>query len=194
MNTADPKFMPLPTWLYIIGWGVFLYAFIQILGFPAENSNHILVTGMYFINLGIHEAAHLALFFLPQIIVSSAGSLAEIIFALLLLLAAFKGKSYFAAVFTGLWVMFSFMSAGLYMSDARAQALPLIGPGESLMHDWHYVFSQLGWLNADTLIGGSLRNIGIAIGAASLVFGVYVIILKVSHWKSRRQKPVSQLS
>jgi hypothetical protein len=185
VNASDPKFMPLPTWLYVLGWGVFLYVFIQILNFSAapDNSNHILTMGMYFINLGVHEAAHFATFFLPPIIVSSAGSIAEIIFALLLLLAAFKGKSYFAAVFTGLWVMFSFISAGIYMSDARAQVLPLIGPGESLMHDWYYVFSQLGWLNADTLIGGSMRTIGITVGATSLAFGAYLIILKVSRHK-----------
>lgn len=192
MNVADPKFMPLPTWLYIVGWGVFLYLFTQILNFSAspDSSNHIFTMGMYFINLGVHEAAHIALFFLPQIIVSSVGSLAEIAFALLLLLAAFKGKSYFAAVFTGLWVMFSFINAGIYMSDARAQTLPLIGPGESLMHDWHYVFSQLGWLNADTLIGGGMRAAGITIGITGLAFGVYVIILKVLHRKSRKQNPI----
>lgn len=177
--------MPLPTWLYVIGWVVFLYVFIQIFNFSAapDNSNHILTMGMYFINLGVHEAAHFATFFLPQIIISSAGSVAEIIFALLLLIAAFKGKSYFAAVFTGLWLMFSFINAGIYMSDARAQALPLIGPGEALMHDWHYVFSQLGWLDADIAIGGGMRTAGIALGIASLAFGAYVIVLKLSQRK-----------
>lgn len=183
MNTTDPRFMPLPTWLYIAGWGVFLYLFIQIFNFSAspDNSNHLFTMGMYFINLGVHEAAHFATFFLPRIVISSAGSIAEIIFALLLLLAAIKGKSYFAAVFTGLWVMFSFISASIYMSDARAQAIPLIGPGENLSHDWHYVFSQLGWLSADTLIGGGMRTTGIIIGTLSLAFGLYVIILKLAH-------------
>lgn len=185
--------MPLPTWLYVVGWGVFLYVFIQIFNFSAspDNSNHVLTMGMYFINLGVHEAAHFATFFLPQIIISSAGSIAEILFALLLLLAAFKGKSYFAAVFTGLWVMFSFISAGIYMSDARAQILPLIGPGENLMHDWYYVFSQLGWLDADTLIGSSMRTIGITFGTLSLAFGLYVIILRISRRKTSQKKLVT---
>lgn len=191
MNTSDPKFMPLPTWLYVIGWGAFLYIFISICNFDSQNADNLLVIGLYSINFGVHEAAHIALMFLPRIFVSAAGSLAEIAFALLLLLAAFKGKSYFAAVFTGLWVMFSFISAGLYMSDARAQSLPLIGPGESLVHDWYYVFSQLGWLNADTFIGGSMRTVGITIGVASLAFGIYTIILKVRNQKSHRQLKVS---
>lgn len=185
MRTSDRKFMPNPVWLYVIGWGLFLYIFIYILSFGSTDSNNTIVMGMYFINFGIHEVAHLALMFLPQILVAAAGSISEIIFALTLLYVALKEKSYFAATFTGLWVMFSFTSAGRYMSDARAQTLPLIGPGEVTNHDWYYVFSQLGWLNNDTLIGGGMRMIGIAIGVSSLVFGIYLIVAKLYRAKAR---------
>ena len=171
--------MPHPAWLYIIGWGVFLYLFINILHFSAENSNNLILSGMYFVEFGVHEASHLAVFFLPAILVAAAGSIGEMSFTLLLVYAALKGKSYFAAVFAGLWVMLSFMSAGRYMADARAQLLPLIGPSETVQHDWHYVFSQLGWLGADTAIGGTVQGIGIAIGVASLLFGLYLIAVKL---------------
>ena len=138
---------------------------------------------MYLIDFGVHEVSHLVVFFLPAIFVAAAGSIGEVSFTLLLLFATLKAKSYFAAVFTGLWVMLGFMSAGRYMADARAQNLPLIGPGETVQHDWHYVFSQLGWLNADTFIGGSMQAIGIIIGAGGLLFGLYLIALKLSQPK-----------
>ena len=180
MSTSKPQFMPLPVWLYILGLLFFAYLFLAILSFSSESANNLIVSGMYFIDFGVHEASHLAVFFLPAIFVAAAGSFGEVSFTLLLLFAALKAKSYFAAVFTSLWVMLAFMSAGRYMADARTQLLPLIGPGETLQHDWNYVFSQLGWLNADVIIGGTMRTIGIIIGIAGLLFGLYLIYLKLS--------------
>ena len=170
--------MSLPLWLYVIGCIFYAYLFISILDFSVEKSNNIIVSGMYFINFGVHEATHLVLLFLPSVIVAAAGSIGEIGFTALMVIAALRAKSYFATVFTGLWVMLAFISAGRYMADARAQQLPLIGPGETVQHDWNYVFSQLGWLSADTIIGGTVQAIGIIIGIGSLLFGIYLMVLK----------------
>jgi hypothetical protein len=74
--------------------------------------------------------------------------------------------------------MLGFMSAGTYMADAKAQNLPLIGPGETVQHDWHFVFSQLGWLDASIVIGTIVQYIGIAIGVCGLLFGLYLIYCK----------------
>ena len=176
--------MPLPVWVYIVGWVFFLYLFISILFFKAEQPNNIILLGMYFINFGVHEASHIVMMWAPSIMTAAAGSVGEVSFTLLLLAAALKAKSYFAAVFTGLWVMLGFMSAGRYMADARTQALPLIGPGETVQHDWNYVFTQLGWLGADTVIGGIVMGVGVLIGIASLLFGIFLIIMKPSASKN----------
>lgn len=178
MNIDKSKFMPLPTWLYVIMWIFFVYLFVQLLSFRAENANNIVLSGMYFINFGVHEASHIVLMWAPTIMVAAAGSIGEVSFTLLLLAATLKAKAYFATVFTGLWVMLGFMSAGRYMADARTQALPLIGPGETIQHDWNYVFTQLGWLSSDTVIGGIVMGIGILIGAVSILFGLGLIIVK----------------
>ncbi len=134
---------------------------------------------MYLINFGVHEVSHIILFFLPAIYVAAAGSIGEVSFTALLLVATLRARSYFAAVFAGLWVMLGLISAGRYMADARAQSLPLIGPGETVQHDWHYVFAQLGWLDADTIIGGGVQAAGMIVGVLSLLFGAYLIALKL---------------
>lgn len=188
MDTQPHKFMPLPTWLYIVAWGFFVYLFVSLLSFKAEDPNNIVLSGMYFIDFGVHEASHIVFGFLPAIAVAAAGSLGEMTFTLLLWIAALRSKAYFAMVFTGVWVMLGFMSAGRYMADARAQLLPLIGPGETVKHDWHFVFSQLGWLGADTAIGGTVSTIGIIFGGLSLLFGLWLIILKVSQPKESKNK------
>lgn len=184
MDSSQQKFMPLPLWLYGIGWAFFVYLFVSILRFSSDNANNLLVSGLYFIDFGVHEVSHIVVSFLPPVLVAAAGSVGEVSFTLLVLFATLKAKSYFASVFASLWVMLGFMSAGRYMADARAQSLPLIGPGETVQHDWHYVFSQLGWLNADTFIGGTVQAIGIIIGIAGLLFGLYLIITKLSSPKS----------
>lgn len=179
-STKEKTIMSLPLWVYIIGWVFFVYLFIQILSFRAEDSSNILLSGLYFIEFGVHEVSHIVVAFLPQILVALAGSVGEISFTILILYATIKGKAYFAAIFAGLWIMFAMSNVGHYMADARSQLLPLMGPGETVQHDWNYIFGQLGWLNADTAIGGTLRGLGIAVGVVALGWGIYLIITKVS--------------
>lgn len=173
--------MKLPLWLYVIGWLGFVYLFINILNFSPQNPNNLLLSGLYFIQFGVHEISHLAVFFLPAVLVAAAGSVGEIGFTLLMLFVTIKQKAYFASVFVGLWVMMAFMSMGRYMADARAQQLPLIGPGETVQHDWNYVFSQTGLLATDTVIGGAMSTIGIIIGVVSLATGLYLIVIKATY-------------
>jgi hypothetical protein len=165
-------------------WLFFIYLFIKVLGFQAGAIQNILISGMYFIEFGVHEMSHLLFAFMPSIFVAAAGSIGEITFTVLIVIAAMKARSYFAAIFGALWLMLALSSVGSYMADARVQLIPLIGPGDQPMHDWFYVFSQLGWLQYDTLIGGFVRGIGIMIGAMALGFGLWLIIVMLSQPKN----------
>ena len=179
MNLTDETSRKsLPVWVYIGGWVFFVYLFIAILSFHAEDSHNLLLSGLYVIEFGVHEVSHLVTSFLPMIWVAAAGSIGEIAFTILVLIATIKGKAYFATVFAGLWVMLAMHNVGRYMADARSQLLPLIGPGDTVQHDWHFVFGQLGWLNADTTIGAIVGGIGIAVGLSALGWGLYLIIRK----------------
>jgi hypothetical protein len=162
-------------WLYIPLWLCFAYLLLQILGFQAGSEQNILITGMYFIEFGVHEVSHLLVGFLPSIFVAAAGSIGEITFTVLILVAALKARSYFATIFGALWVMLAMTSVGRYMADARTQLIPLMGPSDQPIHDWFFVFNQLGWLQYDTLIGSVVRGIGIGIGIAALGGGIWLI-------------------
>lgn len=180
MKTTDVDFMPSPMWLYVAWWFFFLYVFVSLLSFSPGQPNNFIVSGMYMINFCVHEVSHILFIFLPPILTALAGSFGEVSFTILLLVAAIRAKSYFVAVFAGLWVMLGFISAGVYMADAKAQALPLIGPGDTVIHDWNFIFTKLGWLDASVFIGSTVRGVGVAIGAMSLFFGVYLIYAKYS--------------
>jgi hypothetical protein len=55
-----------------------------------------------------------------------------------------------------------FLPIARYMADAQAQQLPwiTIGRYESVIHDWNYLFTQLGVLSYDTVIAEIVRSIG----------------------------------
>jgi len=179
MSVIDKQAMSLPIMLYIVGWVFFVYLFVQLFNYGLAEQNNLLVSGLAFINFGIHEVSHLVVFFLPTLIVAAAGSFGEIAFPALVMALAIRAKSYFAAIFAALWTMLAMHSVGRYMADARAQALPLMGPGESIQHDWNYIFSQLGTLQYDTLIGGSVRTAGTVLGISALILGLYLIVIKL---------------
>lgn len=166
--------------VYTVVWVIFLYIFSQIIVFMLSGSADLLIIGMAFINFGVHEVSHIATFFLPNLAVALAGSVGEISFTLLLLIAALKAKSYAAACFTGLWVMLAFISVGRYVSDARAQALQLMGPSETVIHDWNYILSELNLLQYDQLIGGALQYHGVLIGLVSVVLAGFLLYKKAT--------------
>lgn len=55
-----------------------------------------------------------------------------------------------------------FLRVARYMADAQAQRLPwfTIGRYESSIHDWNYLFTQLGVLSCATTIGGVVHLLG----------------------------------
>lgn len=163
---------------YVLLWLFFVYLYTQILGFHQASNTNLLLTSMYLILFGVHEVSHLLFMFLPDIMTAAAGSLSEVGFTGLVVFAAVRAKSYSAIVFGLLWMMLAFMSIGNYMADARAQAMPLAGIGSDPVHDWHFVFGQLGWLSADTAIGGAMKAVGWVVGAAGLVLGLMPLIRK----------------
>ncbi len=162
-------------WLYLPVYLVFVYIFLGNLAFSYGASSNPIVNVMYFIEFGIHEASHIVTMFLPAIFVASAGSGGELLFTVLIVIAAIKYKSYFFAIFGALWVMLACKSIGAYMSDARSQLIPLIGPSNDPQHDWHFVFSQLGWLQQDTLLGGIVMVLGIVIGSLAMLAGLLLL-------------------
>jgi len=62
--------------------------------------------------------------------------------------------------FSAFWFGENFLYISVYISDARAMALPLVGGGE---HDWNAILGDLHLLQQDTTIGDVVRLLGWAI-------------------------------
>jgi hypothetical protein len=56
----------------------------------------------------------------------------------------------------------------VYVKDARAQELPLVGGGE---HDWALLLEQWGWLDRDQALGRTVYLLAVALYATAIVGG-----------------------
>ena len=170
------------TWYwYVPLWLFGLYVFILLLSFNPNNESSFIIAIPQSFDFFLHEMAHIITAFLPSILTAAAGSLSELLLGVLLVLGAFKSKSYSALLICALWFMLTCQSAGIYMADARAQKLALVSLGGALsgsdktIHDWNFVFGKLHILSLDTFIGDSVRAVGILVGITSLIFAAWLI-------------------
>ena len=106
------------------------------------------------VNLVFHEAGHLFLGFGGRTLHVLGGTFGQLFFPLLLTLRfRARGESFEAGV-CALWLGESLMNVAVYMADARAQALPLVG-GE--IHDWNWLLGHAGLLDQCDLLGRLLH-------------------------------------
>jgi len=129
---------------WMVAYVVFLiHAFIDADGF-------LLID---YTNLVFHEAGHVLLGFLGII----GGTVGQCLPPAMTLAWFLYRQELTGAAFGLFWLGTNFRYIGWYMSDARTQALPLIGTGE---HDWYLLFSAWGILEYDTRIGGAFKVLG----------------------------------
>lgn len=120
------------------------------------------------VDLAIHETGHLV--FAP--FGETLGFLGGTIFQLLLpsvIVAHFlrRGERFGAAVCLW-WVAQNCWHISVYVADARAQALPLVGGGE---HDWAYLLGRAGWLSRDLALARGIHATGFILFLAALGLG-----------------------
>lgn len=128
-----------------------------------------------FANLIFHEAGHIIFLFFGDFMHVLGGSLNQLLVPLITLIAFIRQKENLSASFALFWLGESASNLSYYISDARTQALPLLG-GDPAGHDWTWLLSHMNLLNADTTIGGVVHIISILImlsGLGWMLFTLY---------------------
>ena len=158
----------LPIWLYLAYVGWLQYR-------DPENFTSLFSA----INLCIHEGGHLL--FRPfgnDLLHVAGGTILQLAAPIISMFVLWTQRDYFGLTFCLGWLSTNLISVGVYMSDARAQELPLVtaegGDGPTL-HDWNWLFSYFGLLNDDTAIGLATRGAGSAVMVLALVSGAWVM-------------------
>ena len=120
------------------------------------------------IDLAIHEAGHV--FFGP--FGEFVGFLGGTLFQLIVPITFFgyfvhRGNRYAGSVLLW-WLAQNLWNISVYVKDARALELPLVGGGE---HDWAYLLGELGLLHRDQGIGDAIFATGVLIFIVSIALG-----------------------
>ena len=82
-------------------------------------------------------------------------------------------RNFFASTVMLWWFGQNLIDISIYLSDARARVLPLLGGGDG--HDWAYLLGELNLLRYDTLIGGLIYVLGVFVMFGALALSLFVI-------------------
>jgi hypothetical protein len=111
---------------------------------------------LHSINLIFHEAGHVICMPFGEFVHFLGGTLGQLFVPAAVGVHFLRRRDYVGALFALWWLGTNFVDIGIYMSDARTRALPLLG-GE---HDWYYLFAVLDVLRYDGMIGGFFKMLG----------------------------------
>jgi hypothetical protein len=126
------------------------------------------------VNLAVHEAGHIVFGFFGDIPGVLGGSLFQIIIPAIFAGYFFRSRQRFSGAMTLVWVAQSMVNVSIYIKDARAQQLSLLG-GENSIHDWWYILINWDLLQSDLRIGGFVQFLAAMIFVIAILLGGAVI-------------------
>ena len=120
------------------------------------------------LDLAIHETGHLVFAVFGQTLAVLGGTLLQLLLPAAFIIALWRSGDRHGATVPLWWMGQNCWNISVYIKDARAQELPLVGGGE---HDWTFLLEQWGWLDQDQAIGGAVYLLGALLYAASVILG-----------------------
>jgi TfoX C-terminal domain len=124
------------------------------------------------VNLIIHEAGHVLWRLFGEFLHFLGGSLTQILIPLTFVVYFWRSVQRFAACVAAFWTASSLFNLSVYIGDARAMELPLLG-GDNSTHDWNWILSNLNALNSDHALSAIVYTFGLVFLAFSVFAGLY---------------------
>jgi hypothetical protein len=120
------------------------------------------------LDLAIHETGHLVFGFGGDVLTALGGTVFQLIVPAALAVALWRRGDRHGATVPLWWMGQNCWNISVYVKDARAQQLPLVGGGE---HDWAFLLDRAGWLERDQSVGGAIYLLGVVLYGAAIVSG-----------------------
>lgn len=124
------------------------------------------------LNLLFHEGGHGIFSFFGKFIYTLGGTLMQIIIPSLFIFYFFINHQKIGIQISLIYLAENLMNIGVYVSDARAQKLPLIGKGT--YHDWTYLLNKTNLLEYDQFIGNVFYFSAIVVILFSLLLPLFM--------------------
>lgn len=120
------------------------------------------------VNLPIHETGHLVFAPFGELITALGGTLFQLIVPAVFIGYFARRRDQFAASVALWWLAENCWNIAVYVADAQAQQLPLVGGGE---HDWAFILAELDVLQQDAHIAAMVRFTGTVFFVAAILWG-----------------------
>ena len=120
------------------------------------------------LDLAIHETGHLIFAFGGQTLNLLGGTMLQVALPAAFAVALWRSGDRHGATVPLWWLGQNCWNISVYIKDARAQQLPLVGGGD---HDWAILLSQWGILRHDQALGGTVYLLGVVLYAAAIIGG-----------------------
>jgi hypothetical protein len=124
------------------------------------------------VNLALHEGGHLFLAFAGETLHFLGGTLGQLFFPAAAALHFRRRGDAFACGVCALWLGESGMNVAVYLGDARAQALPLVG---GHVHDWNWLLARASLLAQCEWLARLLH-----LAASALVIGAWLHLARAA--------------
>lgn len=121
------------------------------------------------VDLAIHETGHLVFAPLGETITALGGTILQLLFPAVFVAHFLRRDDRYAAAVCLWWVAQNCWHVSVYVADARAQELPLVGGGE---HDWTFLLGEMGWLANDLTLARGIHSTGVLLFLAALALGL----------------------
>ena len=142
-------------------------------------SFHNLINGA---NMIVHEAGHGICYLLPcpQFFTSLNGTLFQLALPMIFIYYYYKRENRVLAGLGSIWLAQNLVYVAWYMSYSQTPNLYPFFLGGSAIHDFWYIFSQLGVLEYDWLISGFVRALAVVLLLSSYVYLLYIAFFQNS--------------
>ena len=120
------------------------------------------------LDLAIHETGHLVFGFDGEVLTLLGGTLFQLIVPAAFAVALWRQGDRHGATVPLWWLGQNCWNISVYVKDAQAQELPLVGGGED---DWAFLLDHWGWLERDQVLGRAVFLVGVVLYLAALVAG-----------------------
>lgn len=170
---------PLRFWGQVVIWVGFLIWGLRLVWMDLE-TNAIGFSFMHNVNLMFHEAGHALFRPFGEFMTILGGSLMQVLMPAIVTVAfLWKNRDPFGASIGLWWTGQSLMDVAVYINDARAMVLPLLGGGTGQdrpgFHDWNNILGMLGWLKADHTLAWMTDVTGEMMMLAAMAWGGWTL-------------------
>jgi hypothetical protein len=148
-------------------WRAVLTALLAVYGFRC-----LTTPGEYrwldSLDLAIHETGHLVFGFGGENLTLLGGTLFQLLVPAAFVAALWRAGDRHGATVPLWWMGQNCWNISVYIRDARAQELPLVGGGE---HDWAILLANWDWLSRDQALGDAVHLFGVVLYVLATIGG-----------------------